>query len=165
MSRGNRLEQVVWDEFAHEPERLRRVAAAIANGVGSPDAEIQDAPDEEEEEFAEGRVAFRLHRARERNPKLAAMKKRQALALHGRLACAVCGFDFAERYGPRGEGFIECHHTIAVSDPTHTGTTRLEDVALVCSNCHRIIHRSRPWLALPALSTLLVAGPGASVVR
>jgi hypothetical protein len=25
------------------------------------------------------------------------------------LACEACGFDFRERYGERGEGFIECH--------------------------------------------------------
>lgn len=155
MSGRNRLTSLVWDEFANDPDRLRRMARAIAESVGSEETEHQDAPDEEEEEFAEGRVAFRLHRARERSPQLVAAKKRQALKRTGSLACEICGFDFAGRYGERGQGFIECHHTVAVSDPAHRGATRLEDVALVCSNCHRMVHRWRPWLALPELGQLL----------
>ena len=62
MARGNRLEQVVWDEFASDPERLRRVAQAIADGAVLPEAAQPEASQEEEEEFEEGRVAFRRHR-------------------------------------------------------------------------------------------------------
>ncbi|WP_420719722.1 HNH endonuclease [Streptomyces sp. NRRL WC-3618] len=43
-----------------------------------------------------------------------------------------------------GAGYIECHHVI----PLHVageGTTKLSDLALICSNCHRMIHRKAPW--------------------
>jgi 5-methylcytosine-specific restriction protein A len=64
-------------------------------------------------------------------------------------------FDFERVYGPRGADFIECHHRV----PLHvTGqvTTRLEDLALICSNCHRMIHRTRPWLTVEELGQLVI---------
>jgi putative restriction endonuclease len=30
-------------------------------------------------------------------------------------------------------------------------TTRLEDLALLCANCHRMIHRASPWLSVEEL--------------
>src|SRR5215217_1581903 len=50
---------------------------------------------------------FRWHRRAERNPRLA----RDAKRYHG-TTCSVCCFDFARRYGPHGEGYIEAHHLI-----------------------------------------------------
>lgn len=35
-------------------------------------------------------------------------------------------------------------------------TTYLRDLALVCSNCHRMIDRSRPWLTVEEAHFLLV---------
>ncbi|MFH5882569.1 HNH endonuclease [Liberiplasma polymorphum] len=56
--------------------------------------------------------------------------------------CRVCGFDFYEVYGERGEGFIEIHHKKplykidgeTIVDPKY-------DLVPLCSNCHRMIHR------------------------
>jgi 5-methylcytosine-specific restriction protein A len=72
------------------------------------------------------------------------------------LACEVpgCGFDFAERYGKDGEGYSECHHTTPLFE-LRERATRLDEVALVCANCHRIPHRRRPWLKVNQLATLL----------
>ncbi len=75
----------------------------------------------------------------------------------GRLACAVCKFDFAERYGAVGEGYIECHHTLPLSELEGERRTRLVDLALVCSNCHRMLHRKRPWLGMDELAAILRA--------
>jgi hypothetical protein len=36
-----------------------------------------------------------------------------------------------------------------------TGTTQLDDLALVCPNCHRMLHRSRPPLTVEALRELI----------
>jgi predicted HNH restriction endonuclease len=35
--------------------------------------------------------------------------------------------------------------------------TRAADIALVCSNCHRMLHRRRPWLTMSDLKTLLTS--------
>jgi 5-methylcytosine-specific restriction protein A len=62
---------------------------------------------------------------------------------------------YEDRYGVRGRGFIEVHHL----RPLHTlkpGTkTKLQDLALVCANCHRMIHARRPWLTLNELKALI----------
>jgi 5-methylcytosine-specific restriction protein A len=81
---------------------------------------------------------YRVHRALERNPKAARIAKK------GRVAeCECCGFSFSQVYGALGAGYIEAHHR----KPLHTLTEgeavqyRPEDFALLCSNCHRMIHR------------------------
>lgn len=101
--------------------------------------------------YAEGRrmAAERLFFAR--NPRLAAAAK----AHHG-TACMVCGFDFGHAYGELGAGYIEAHHLDPLSerDPaewTAEVTTSVEQVAVVCANCHRMIHRKRPALTLDEL--------------
>jgi putative restriction endonuclease len=33
--------------------------------------------------------------------------------------------------------------------------TKNEDLALLCSNCHRIVHRKKPWLSVEKLSELI----------
>lgn len=58
-------------------------------------------------------------------------------------------------YGEVGKDFIECHHTVPVSELTEGMKTKLSDMALVCSNCHRMLHRKRPWLRLSDLKALL----------
>jgi hypothetical protein len=60
-------------------------------------------------------VLYRIRRTRERNAKLVRLAKSRALKSSGRLACAACGFDFARSYGSVGEGYIECHHTLPLS--------------------------------------------------
>lgn len=110
------------------------------------------------EGFPEGKKFERLHRARERNSAVVRLAKAMAFAKYGRLECACCGFNFAITYGARGIGFIEAHHTIPVGElPSDGGTTRVEDIALVCSNCHRMLHVRRPWLRIDELKSLVDA--------
>jgi 5-methylcytosine-specific restriction protein A len=153
---GGRLERDIWTEFAADRERLVGVAEAIRKSYLSVEpsgvAELA-----EEEEFPEGRVLYRLHRLRERNRELVRLAKEKAMDEHGRLFCTACGFDFAAVYGEIGWGVIDCHHLLALADLAAERATRLSDVALVCPNCHRIIHRKRPWLSLDRL-TELIAG-------
>jgi 5-methylcytosine-specific restriction protein A len=90
------------------------------------------------------RYLLRLHRVWERKPALREKKIRSVQARGEALACEACGFDFGQTYGDRGQGFIECHHV----EPLHqTGerATTIRDLALLCSNCHRMIHRKPPW--------------------
>jgi 5-methylcytosine-specific restriction protein A len=143
----------VWQEFASNPARLSEVAAAIRANI--EDGAEGGLEDEDEWDAPEGELLTRIHRRRERNRTLVARKKGAALEATGRLICEACGFDFKERYGDRGEGFIECHHLSAVSTLRPGQRTRLSDLALVCANCHRVIHRGTPWLGLDELRALL----------
>jgi 5-methylcytosine-specific restriction protein A len=106
-------------------------------------------------EAEEGRLLTRLHVSRERDRRLVAAKKLTVLKATGRLACEACEFDFEEAYGARGVGFAECHHRLPLSALTRSRKTALGDLAILCSNCHRMIHRSRPWLTVEALTAIV----------
>jgi len=138
LERGNHLEREVRDTFANDPVRRRAAVAAIEALVGSAQPPVVD---DEEDGAAEGHLLFRQHRIRERSAALVARKKSEALRAHGRLRCEVCEFDFVEQYGG-GEGpFIECHHRWPLSRLRPGQRTTIHDLALVCANCHRMLHR------------------------
>ena len=139
LTRGGRYEQVVWNEFADERLRLRKVALAIRSNVRISAAQSSD----EDEEAPEGKVLFRLHRTRERNSSLVKRKKAQVLKELGHLSCDVCGFNFSDFYGSVGEGFIECHHIVPLSQLRPGQRTKLSDLGLVCASCHRMDAPSR----------------------
>ena len=82
--------------------------------------------------------------------------KEQALKKYGKLKCEVCGFDYYDSYGEIGRGFIEAHHTVPVSQLTGETLTKVEDIVLVCSNCHSMLHRKRPWLSIAKVKKILL---------
>ncbi len=156
---GSKLEELVWQEFASDRDRLAQTAQAIRNSYLSlavPTNE-QEADElvGEDEEFPEGRVLTRVHRQRERNASLVAKKKARVLQSTGKLACEVCAFDFAQFYGDLGNGFAECHHNRPLSELRSVEGTKLADLSIVCANCHRVLHRVRPWLTIEQLKNRL----------
>jgi len=117
----------------------------VAKGMRSVEStKLTENDNEDEEEFPEGKEFTRLHKRKERNPTVVRKKKRKVLGETGKLECEVCGFDFEYFYGQLGYGFSECHHTIPVSKLTDGYKTKLSDLAIVCANCHRMLHKSRP---------------------
>lgn len=157
---GSKLDEVVWDEFANDRGKLQRVASAIRrnNAYFSQEEKtdpIIKLPDDEG--FIEGRLLETLHKRRERNPGLAEKKKKSVLKAKGKLACEVCGFDFAAFYGPIGGGFAECHHLVPLSDYDEGKRTQLTDLAIVCANCHRMLHRGKPLLSINELQKIVLA--------
>lgn len=157
---GGRGEKEVWDRFFADPEGLGRVARAIRAAISS--GEVPEAPDPELEETMteapEGAVMTRLHQIRERNRALVKKCKERALKRYSQLRCEACGFSFAERYGEIGQSYIECHHTKPVSMLQPNETTKLADLALLCANCHRMVHARRPWLSMDELRRTLREG-------
>lgn len=106
-------------------------------------------------EGSEGAVRLVTHLRRERDRSLVEAKKRAVLATRGNLSCEACGFDFAVVYGDIGDSFCEVHHLTPLSASSESTTTTLNDLAVLCSNCHRIIHRSTPMLSVAELSALI----------
>ncbi len=103
----------------------------------------------------EGKPKVRTHRSRERDGALPRAKKAEATR-NGTLGCEVCGFVFADWYGDHGADYIECHHRepLASLVPGTAKRTTLEDLALVCANCHRMLHRN-DWPTVEMLRTRL----------
>lgn len=145
----------VWAHFVGDAESLRATAAAIkATIIAFEQTGMGQEPDDGEE-AEEGRILTRLHRTRERNRQLVEKRKAKALQENGSLRCEACSFDFSARYGERGGGFIECHHTKPLSALSPGEKTKLDELALLCANCHRMIHVRRPWLTVKELKTAL----------
>lgn len=158
MTHRNKLEETVWNEYFQRQNELLRVCRAIREGVAEITVSLQETDVVDEFPAAnEGRLLPRLHQLRERNPKLVNEKKKRAMRQNGCLRCEACNFDFAQRYGKRGEWFIECHHTTPLRDYDSGQKTTLADLALICANCHRIIHSRSPWLSMDELRALLDA--------
>jgi hypothetical protein len=107
-------------------------------------------------EFSEGKIVERAHKSRERNSKVIQIAKQNFKLKHGSLFCEVCEFDFEKHYGVLGKDFIEGHHTIPVSAMEPDYKTKPEEIAMVCSNCHRMLHRSKEWLKIDELKALMV---------
>jgi 5-methylcytosine-specific restriction protein A len=156
---GNALDREVLMDFLGHPDEMRAAAAAIKAGLRS--GGIQDSyeafPDVDDfEGFAmEGRLLERRHFVRERSKSLRERKIKEHLKRNSTLACETCDFDFEAAYGAdRGRGYIECHHVVPLhassEKPNSTG-----DLILICSNCHRMIHRRNPWLEPDELRMLI----------
>ncbi len=82
---------------------------------------------------------LRLHRRIERNLTAANAAKRH----HGS-RCQACDVDLGELYGPIGQGYIEAHHLRPISTLEEGVVVRYDvatDFAVLCPNCHRMIHR------------------------
>ena len=154
LSRGGKGDEETWDDFADRQEELQAAAAAIRAAVGSIEAR-SDQGQEIEYEASEGRILAGLHLYRERDQKIVSRKKRDVLAKVGRLECETCGFDFDRTYGDRGKGFAEVHHIKPVSKLRPGEKTKFSDLAILCANCHRMIHATKDWLSLDELRTIL----------
>jgi predicted HNH restriction endonuclease len=113
------------------------------------------AEEDDELAFPEGKEVFRLHKSKERNKELIRVAKQKRLLTDKKLCCQVCNFSFTDKYGELGSGFIEAHHLFPISQLIEETETKIDDLALVCSNCHRMLHRRRPWLTLDELKTIL----------
>lgn len=163
LENGNKDEEVVWNLYSQRPQELSQLAAHIASFT-QPEVAVEVEPlpvlESDEEEGNEGAMLSRVHRYRERNKALVDRKKKQFLATHDRLFCEACGFDFEKVYGERGKDFIECHHTKPVSELSPGEKTKLADLVMLCSNCHRIVHRRKPWLAFDVLRSQLQPAKG-----
>lgn len=157
MQSGGALEKVIWSEYVGRRAELAADAKQVRDAISDSDeGVVASLPVVEQYEGEEGGIIVRLHKRYERDPRLIAKKKAAAKAV-GSLACEVCDFDFGERYGSHGEGFIEVHHVRPVHAMKPGAKTRLTDLALLCSNCHRMAHRQRTPLTIDEIKALLQA--------
>jgi len=92
----------------------------------------------------EGRRKLIMHLKRERNQALVAAKKSSAVS-H---ACEVCRFDSLRKYG---FDYCEVHHLTPLAQLVEDAETTLADLAIVCANCHRIIHLVTPPMDIAEL--------------
>ena len=153
----NKIDQFVWDDFIDDEEYLRKVANAIRENSGIT-APALDEDESDRGDITEGKLLQRTHWYRERNRSVVKRKKAQAQKRFGRLSCEVCNFTFSEFYDSEiGDGVIDCHHKVPLSEISPGTRTKLSDLALVCSNCHRMLHKgeNKKYLALGRLKEII----------
>jgi len=148
---------VVLDDFIADPAGMHTRADLVRELLRDGQTGTGVLPDldaDEDSGAGEGGLALRAHLRRERDRRLR-RKKITATRRRGLpIACEVCQFDFGYVYGSHGLDYIECHHRIPLHVTGQT-QTRLTDLALLCSNCHRMIHHGKQWLTVEALKDLV----------
>ncbi|MBP1242144.1 putative HNH restriction endonuclease [Frigoribacterium sp. PvP120] len=95
-------------------------------------------------EVAEGGLVTVVVRKSERDRGLREKKSQRVRSDGKQLDCEVCGINFGEAYGLRGQGYIAVHHIL----PLHVSgsvITMSDDLVLLCSNCHQMVHQT-PWI-------------------
>jgi 5-methylcytosine-specific restriction enzyme A len=98
---------------------------------------------------------YRRHRQIERNPSHSKMVKR----LQGTI-CKGCGKDPRETYGEIADALVDAHHLRPLSslaDGEVVSFDPMKDFAVLCPNCHRVIHRLDDAGDLAALRALVAA--------
>jgi 5-methylcytosine-specific restriction protein A len=153
LTRRNGDELIVWTLYADRLDHLDKLVASIKAAV---DYDVEDTgiSDEDEidiEDCEEGRVLTRMHRYRERNRKLVADFKHKYRKKHGKLECAGCDLDFANKYGAIADRLIDVHHTKPVHTLQPGDKTSPKDLVLLCASCHRAVHAQKRWLSIPEL--------------
>lgn len=156
----SKLDKETFDEFYNKRNELERIVDVIFNSLEEKEIvnklyKIEDDTDSYVKEGFEGEIIYKLHKLRERDEKLTEDKKKKVLKETGKLKCEVCDFDFYEKYGELGKEFIECHHTIQLSTYKSKQKTKLSELALVCSNCHRMLHRNREDMSINKLKEII----------
>jgi 5-methylcytosine-specific restriction enzyme A len=159
MESYSKLDEAVFNEYFENLIELRDVADGIrkitlssdySNNVNNVES------DDIEENVREGKVLYKMHKVRERDRKIITKKKAKLFSEKGNLECECCGFDFEKTYGEIGKGFMECHHIIPLNKFNDSKETKLEDLALVCSNCHRMLHNRISEISVSDLRQLLL---------
>lgn len=100
-----------------------------------------------DETVSEGKEFVKSVKVRERSRKLRD-KAVQYYTVNGKISCDICGFDFHDNYGELGKGYIEIHHKkpvymIESDDQEKVMSEALKNLAPVCPNCHRMLHRRK----------------------
>jgi 5-methylcytosine-specific restriction protein A len=111
-----------------------------ASGGWAADDEIMnEAREERGSQTLDQAKRYRQHRSIERQAAHAKeVKRRQGTV------CKGCGNDMADVYGEIAEGLIDAHHLTPLSslqDGEVAHFDPIEDFAVLCPNCHRVIHR------------------------
>lgn len=77
---------------------------------------------------------------------------------HYGAACCICGFDFGDRFGEIGQGFIHVHHLVEVASiGKEYKVDPIEDLRPVCPNCHAMLHRRRPPYSIQEIQGIFKA--------
>jgi 5-methylcytosine-specific restriction enzyme A len=155
---GPVCDDITWNNMPGSGISVSEAAAAElekmwARHIGG---QVSGVPQGEELSAIENWKTRKLMLSRFREVALRKAKIRQALkrSPDGRLRCEVpgCGFCFEDVYGALGAGYAHVHHLTALASGDEPVRTTLDDLAVVCANCHAMIHRNGECRPLDGLA-------------
>jgi len=127
-----------WNTISEEGERRERLETVLTRfGYRRPI---------DERRYIEGEK--RASESTVRNPQLRADAKEK-----WGLKCSCCGFDSGQFYGELGTGCAIVHHLETFDGQRREAT--IEDVRIVCANCHYVIHLTTPPMTIEELKALV----------
>lgn len=129
-------EQEIWQRISKYSNLSTKTYESIFENLIA----IEDSEKEENTAKTEGGIKVYISKKVERNPSL----RNDALKIHG-YDCAVCGFNFENKYGDWGKEWAEVHHLVPISEnkKEKRQTDPKKDLVILCANCHRMIHRKK----------------------
>jgi hypothetical protein len=104
----------------------------------------------------EGEPLLFFHLRRERCPALRTAKREAELNAGNPLCCEACGLTSKAAFPGLLEDILEVHHRHPLSAVDGSVVTSLSDLALLCPNCHRAIHRTKPYLSVDEFRTRIL---------
>ncbi|WP_236939205.1 HNH endonuclease [Evansella clarkii] len=83
------------------------------------------------------------------------VNRQACLSIHGH-SCKVCNFDFEDKYGEIGKGYIHVHHIVPVSEiGLNYNINPEKDLVPVCPNCHVMLHKKNPAYTVNELKSII----------
>lgn len=116
----------------------------LAKAISEKEKEIQSF------EVCEGEITIAEIMFRQRNRTIIAAKK--ALS-NG--ACEICGFNFKMKYRLSEKDCLVAHHLNPIGFRRKATLTSMNDILLVCPNCHAVAHTHNPPISPVKLKKMI----------
>jgi 5-methylcytosine-specific restriction protein A len=156
LSHTAHADRKVWEDFGGNQAATAGAAARIRSGLRIAQA---DEPPDEDFEFAEGRAVTEAHKRIERNRSIR-KKLLKARSEAGALRCDLCACTGEQFNESVRESIFEAHHTKPIAQAGEV-KTKLSDMALLCANCHRLVHRlmnmRKGWIGIEEAKNALAS--------
>jgi predicted HNH restriction endonuclease len=138
-----------WTVLKLTGERLRRLEKAIGRASHKSETQKKSYQDAVLEAL-EGDTHRVEVRFRKRNRALIDAKKMESNG-----ACTVCQFNFVARYVGLKRDCLVAHHVKPIGKRKKATKTTLDDIDLLCPNCHAAVHTKDPPITAADLRKML----------
>ena len=134
----------IWDEFSGDAETVNQLAGEIKSEIAQAQGESHQVLQTPEQKASkEGKRRLRVHYSRERTSQRK-QKIAQVISQKNSVECEACEATQTQYSGLKEHVIFEVHHIIPLAKTEDEVETKLEDLAVLCANCHRAIHAIEP---------------------
>lgn len=149
---ASKLIKRMFEQYTMQRDRLHQLAYDIKDSISDPMIRygLYRYGDEEG-----GELCNFAHQEFERLSNVNEFKK-ELIGNEEAALCEVCKLDLYNVYGERAHAAISCHYDETLLRLDQVESTNTSDWALVCQNCHTIMHQHPIWLTTKEMSRLII---------